>query len=125
MHDINVEVLVTKVGSGEIRDENTGEVRQWAKVYALDTSLNDSSMFTGFQEVEYPLVDEAGKSNVLLAGKIKQAFRDNRNGLPLLFSCKAQLHIAQKKTTLKIFEAELAKASKANSKFAPEALKTA
>jgi len=70
---MNCEITVCKVGSGQIVDEKTGQVTDWAKIYGIDPIFSNDDMFTGFKEVNYSIVDpQTGRASVAIANQIKQ-----------------------------------------------------
>lgn len=54
---MKADILVLKVGSGVIDDEATGEKKPWAKLYGISDRFTSTTMFKGFEENHFNIVD--------------------------------------------------------------------
>lgn len=107
--ELQVNINVNRVGSGEIIDEDSGNVTEWAKIYSNEQSFVDNDMFTGIMDVEYSLIDRAtGEPSPALAQKIRKLMRVKKLGEPFEIVATLATKSVKKKSTLVIVDAEAA-----------------
>lgn len=99
---MEMELVVVKVGKGEIEDEQTKQLKPWAKLYGTSTDFVENDMFTGFSETEFAIVGDDGQPSHELAKQIAQAVLKQKGKFPIKIKFKMSMKIAQKKTVLSI-----------------------
>lgn len=95
-----MQITVSRVGSGTIKDDESGKTSVWAKLYARDNRFTDNDMFTGSLDVEYPVCDkETLDPSPELANKIKDVFRTQKC-TTLKLTCEFAHKVSAKKAQL-------------------------
>lgn len=72
--NIKQKVNVYRVGYGEIQDERTGLVTEWAKVYSMGDESVVNNGIVGLPENHYSVMDKDGNPDIQLAKRIAADF---------------------------------------------------